>query len=148
MRLFYSQHLLAAYYYYLLLVSYARNVRLSLLAGQAKGSNVVVCSSDTQPLIFMCECTGAICKWFLDPVVSSSNAIEFIFDDEPGDIIPRDSLTAYLIKKTTHSSGFVYESQLFVPINAIRDVESLPAKVVCENDRGNRDTMSITTPGT
>ena len=132
----------------LILVFSARNdVTLSVLAGRVKGSSVVVCPSDTQPLIFMCKSTGTFCEWFLNPLISSANAIDFGFQDDPGHIVSRNSLTAFLIKKTGTAPNIVYESQLFVPVDAILHVQSLPVKVVCEN--GNtRSTMPITTLGT
>lgn len=124
----------------------ARNVRLSVLTGQVKGSSVVVCASDIRPLIFMCECTGTLSEWFLDPLIPSSNAIDFDFEDEPGDIISQNSLTAFLIKKSGNSPNIVYESQLFVPIDAIHGMQSLPVKVVCKCGE-SQSTMAITTPG-
>lgn len=120
-----------------------------MLEGQVKGSGVVVCPHNTRPLIFMCECTGVTCKWFVHPVILSSNAFEFIYEDEPGHIETRKELTAFLIKKIRVSPNFMYESQLIVPLDIIRSVQS-PVKVVCENDGGINSTMSIDiiTPGT
>lgn len=128
---------------------FARDVKLSVLEGQVKGSSVLVCPKDTQALIFMCECTGVTCKWFVDPVISSSNAFEFIYEDEPGHIQTRNELTAFLIKKIGVSPKIMYESQLIVPLDVIRSVQS-PVEVVCENDKATNSTMSIDiiTPGT
>lgn len=142
MYLFVVQHLTA--YYFLNSVLSVGDVRLSVLAGRVNGSGVVVCPNDTQPLIFMCECTGLSCIWHLDPLITSSNAIEFILEDNPGHIISRNSLTAFLIKKTPQSNYYVYESQLFVPINVISGVSS---QVVCENDGSVQSVISITTVG-
>lgn len=105
---------------------------------------MTVCSKDDYTMIFVCEATGLICRWWFAPFIATDAPLS-IGDSEPGNKISRGPVTVYITRKDPipPTVNFMYESQLHVSTKSVLDQQPLSLEVVCQSDR-DLDVISIT----